>query len=171
MVQDRQAVIRKLGELIKDIEFAMFTTVAADGSLRSRPMATQKQDFDGALWFFTRRDSAKVEEVQNEMRANVAYADPDDQRYVSVSGTAQLINDHKKMEELWNPIYKAWFPQGLNDPQIALLRVNVESAEYWDSPNGKMVQLIGFVKAIVTGEQYHPGENEKLDLHRGEQVA
>ncbi len=159
--------VKKLGELIKDIEFAMLTTAEADGTLRSRPMATQQVEFDGDLYFFTRAGSGKVDEIERDHHVNVSYAKPDDQRYVSVSGMARLSRDRAKIEELWSPILKAWFPEGLDDPELALLKVSVESAEYWDSPSSKMVQLVGFVKALVTGESYKPGEHEKLDLKHG----
>lgn len=94
----------------------------------------------------------------------MSFANPDDQRYVSISGWAELVRDHQKMEELWNPLYKAWFPDGLDDPNLALLKVHVRKAEYWDSPNSKVVQLVGFAKALVTGQPYQGGENEKIRL-------
>jgi general stress protein 26 len=157
--------IEKIRDLIKDIRFAMLTTIDTDGSLRSRPMATQETEFDGDLWFFTPAGSPKVDEVERDERVNVSYAAPDDNRYVSISGTAQLVRDRAKMKELWNPVLKAWFPEGLGDPDLALLRVRVEKAEYWDSPSSKMVQLAGFVKAIATGKRADDiGENEKIDL-------
>ncbi len=166
MSDSRKESIKKLAELIKDIKFAMLTTVCRDGTLRSRPMATQQQDFDGDLWFFTRADSAKVEDAQKDDHVNVSYAEPDDMKFVSVSGRTQIVRDRAKIEELWNPIYKAWFPEGLNDPEIALMRVEVTGAEYWDTPNGKMVQLIGYFKALATGETYKASkdEHDKVDL-------
>lgn len=157
--------IEKIRDLIKDIRFAMLTTIDEDGSLRSRPMGTQEAEFDGDLWFFTGASSAKVDEVERDERVNVSYAAPDDNRYVSISGTARLVRDRAKAKELWNPVLKAWFPDGLDDPDLALLRVRVEKAEYWDAPSSKMVQLAGFVKAIVTGKRADGlGENEKIDL-------
>lgn len=159
--------IKKLGELIEDINIAMLTTVDEDGTLRSRPMGTQQVEFDGDLWFFTAADSAKVHEVRQEQQVNVAYAEPKQQRYVSVSGVAQLVRDQQKIKELWNPIFKAWFPEGLDDPNLALLKVHVTKAEYWESANGVVVQLVGFAKALLTGQQYQGGENEKISLGPG----
>jgi general stress protein 26 len=156
--------IKKLYEMIKDIRIAMMTTAEPDGTLRSRPMATQQTEFDGDLWFFTGASSGKVDEVQADRHVNISYAAPDDNRYVSVSGTAQLVRDRAKMEELWNPFLKAWFPKGLDDPDIALLKVHVTEAEYWDSPSGAIVHLVGFVKAVATGQRAKGGENEKLKL-------
>ena len=161
---DRNENIKKLGELIKDIDFCMLTTAESDGTLRSRPMSTQQVDFDGDLWFFTYASTAKVYEIQRDAQVNVSYADTKDQTYVSVSGTAQLVRDRQKMKELWNPILKAWFPKELDEPDLALIKVDVQQAEYWDSPNSKVVQVAGFVKALVTGQEAKGGENETLEL-------
>ncbi len=156
--------IEKLGELIKDIDIAMLTTIDDDGSLRSRPMGTQNNNFDGTLWFFTGASSHKVLEVQHDQRVNVAYSDAKHNRYVSVSGTARLNRDKAKIAELWNPALKAWFPNGLEDPDIALLQIEVDKAEYWDSPSSTVVHMVGFVKSVATGQRYEPGENEKISL-------
>lgn len=163
--QERQAAIEKLGSLIKKVKFAMLTTLdPEDGTLRSRPMATQEAEFDGTLWFFTRASAPKVGEVEKEHQVNLSYAEPDDQLYVSISGRANLVRDKAKAEELWQPALKAWFPKGVEDPDLALLKVEVEKAEYWDTPSSAMVHLFGYVKATLTGTSYKPGENEKITL-------
>ncbi len=161
-----QEHFKKLHSLIKDIKFTMMTTAMPDGSLRSRPMATHPDDdkFNGTLWFFTDDHSAKVHELLADTHVNLSYADPAKNDYVSVTGRATLVKDKAKAKELWNPLYKAWFPQGLEDPHLALIRVDVDQAEYWDSPNSKMVQLAGFVKALVTGRPAQGGENEKINV-------
>ncbi len=157
--------LKKLRELIKDIRFAMLTTIENDGSLRSRPMASQEAEFDGhVLWFFTYDDSPKAAEVRHDNRVNVSFADNDNNRWVSVSSTAELVHDRAKMEELYNPFLKTWFPQGLDTPNIALLCVETEQTEYWDTPSSAMVHLFGVVKATVTGTPPDPDENVKLDL-------
>lgn len=158
--------VGKLAELIEDIEIAMLTTAEEDGTLRSRPMATQKEPFDGELWFFTQASAPKVDEIEADRHVNLSYAQPKDQRYVSVSGTAQLVRDKAKAKQFWNPVLKAWFPDGLDDPDLALLRVRVSEAEYWDAKSAKLVQLAGLAKALITRQEYHPGENEKLVLER-----
>ena len=159
--------VEKLNELIKDIKIAMLTTVDdTDGTLRSRPMVTQDAEFDGILWFFTSSMSATSDEIQHDRDVNVSYADHGKMRYVSVSGKALLVRDRKKMEEYWNPALKAWFPDGLETKDLALLQVKPVKAEYWDSPSGKFVQLVGLVKALATGQRYdgEGSENEKLNL-------
>lgn len=161
---DRSESVKKLRELIKDIRFAMLTTCEEDGTLRSRPMATQDIEDDGDLWFFTYGSAHKVDEIQQNQHVNVSYSDPNNQKYVSASGNAELVRDREKIEELWNPLYKAWFPQGLDEPDLALLKVSVDQAEYWDSPSSKVVRLVGFAKAVLTGKPIsNPGDNEKIE--------
>jgi general stress protein 26 len=151
--------------LIKDIKVGMLTTITdSDGHLRSRPMATQEVEFDGDLWFMTSIDSPKSHEVEKDHHVNVSYVDTSNSRYVSVSGTARMLQDRTKIKELWSPLYKAFFPKGLDDPSIALVRVQVESAEYWDGPSSTIVQVVGFVKALTTGERYEGTEHEKISL-------
>jgi general stress protein 26 len=133
--------VKKLNELVKGIRIAMMATVDTDGTVHSRPMATQESEFDGELWFFTSAKSHKVDELQQNHQIGLSYADPNEQRYVSVSGVAEVKRDRKKAEELWSPTFKTWFPQGLEDPDLALLKVTVSRAAYWDSQTGSMVQL------------------------------
>ena len=163
MHHNRKESIEKLKELILDIDFCMLTTMD-EGYLRSRPMSTQEFGFDGDLWFFTSDNTHKVEEIAKDNRVNVAYSKADDDKYVSVSGRAEISKDRAKIEELWSPILKAWFPEGLDDPHLCLLRVSVEQAEYWDTPSGKIVQILGFVKALATGQEASYGENEKINF-------
>lgn len=155
---------KKFNELIKDINIAMFTTVDEDGVLRSRPMATQQAEFDGDLWFFTRADTGKVEQVERYDQVNVAYASPKNDRYVSVVGSAEVLNNRAKIKELWNPILKTWFPDGVEDPELRLIKVNVREAEYWDTPGGLVSVAIGFVKSVVTGKEAEMGDNEKVSF-------
>jgi general stress protein 26 len=163
---EHQEHVQKLWSLIKNIKFGMLTTVDEDGTLRSRPMATQSVEFDGDLWFFTYASSPKMQEVRHDQDVNVSFADNDNNVWVSVSGTGQIVRDRQKMEELWNPILKTWFPKGLEEPDIALLKVNVTKAEYWDSPSNPVVHAYGFIKSQLTGKPPSPGENEKIDLEQ-----
>ncbi len=163
MEATHQDNLDKLYKLIKGIKFAMFTTVDARGSLRSRPMTTLEAEPDGNLWFFTAIDAPKVEETRRDEQVNLGYADPSDNRYVSVSGRAQVVRDRAKIKELWRPIHKAFF-EGPDDPRLALLRVTPDEAEYWDSPSNFVTQTISMVKAALGGGQQELGENEKLKL-------
>lgn len=145
--------LSKLLEKIKDARYAMLTTADEAGHLHARPMYTQEPAADGTLWFFTDKDSAKVHEVRLDSQVCVAYADPGSSLYVSVTGTAKVVTDRAKIHELWSESLKAWFPGGKDDPHIALLRVDIERGEYWDSPSNVLVQAYAYVKAIATGEK------------------
>lgn len=155
---------QKLAKLIHGIKIAMMTTTDTDGTLRSRPMATQSKEFDGDLWFFSGRSSHKSAEINADHRVNLSYADPGSSKYVSVSGTCRLVQDKAKAAAMWNPAYTAWFPKGLDDPDLCLLQVTPTQAEYWDTPGSLIVHAIGFVKAVATGQRANPGEHEKLNL-------
>ena len=163
MQDTRQEAIKKLNDLIEEIDFAMLTTIDG-GVLRSRPMSTQEFEFDGDLWFFTSSKTHKIEEIEKDNRVNVSYAAPESNTYVSVSGTAEVVKDQEKIDEYWSDILKAWFPEGKNAPDLVLLKVNVEQAEYWDSSSSTVVQVAGFLKALATGESADGGENEKINL-------
>lgn len=158
--------VQKLRELIKDIDIGMLTTVDEEGRLHSRPMSINGYvEPNGDLWFFTYADSVKVKEVERVQQVNVSFSDPNKQNYVALSGTAQLVRDRAKLQELWKPELKAWFPKELDESEIALLKVSIETAEYWDIPTTSWVaQTIGFVKAVTTGESADSAENEKINL-------
>ncbi len=155
--------VRKLRELIKGIDVAMLTTAEDDGSLRCRPMLALDFEFDGDLYFFTKVSATKVDEVKRDQHVCVFYVASEDQRYVSMSGLARLLRDRAKIEEFWTPELKAWFPDGLKDPELALLWISVTQAEYWEGPSGTLVNLAG-VKAMAADTAFGHSENEKLEL-------
>ena len=157
--------VRKIATLIKGIRTAMLTTTLKNGTLRSRPMAQQPGGFDGELWFFTYDHTAKTDEITKDKHVNVAFVDPGYNRYVSLSGLASVVKDRAKAAELWNPMAKAWFPKGLDDPKLVLLRVQVTQGEYWDGPSSTIVQLYSYAKALVTGRTpTNQGVNRKISL-------
>lgn len=142
------------------------TTAESDHSLRARPMASRQADqWDGSLWFFTKKSSPKVGEVhQNLDQVNVSYSDPNKMSFVSVSGKAEFVDDKAKLKELWSPYLKVFFPQGLDDPDLTLMKVTANYGEYWDSPGNKMVQLFAMAKAAATKNPKALGENKKVDI-------
>ena len=117
MEDARKNSIEKIRKLTEDIDFCMLTTIDA-GHMRSRPMSTQQTEFDGDLWFFTDDNTHKIDEIAKDSRVCAAYAKPASDTYVSISGRAEVVKDRAKMEELWSPILKAWFPDGLEDPHL-----------------------------------------------------
>lgn len=155
----------KLYDLIKDIRVAMMTTVESDGSLRSRPMWTQAPDADGHLWFMTRLDSSKTAEIGRDHKVGLAFSEPDDQNYVSISGHAEIVRDRAAIHEHWQESMRTWFPNGKDDPDLALIKVTPEYGEYWDAPSSTMLHAYGYAKAAMTGEPpQRPGDEAKVDL-------
>jgi general stress protein 26 len=158
-----------LWELVKDIQFAMFTT-RAEGRLRSRPMTTQNSEVDerASLWFFMSRGSEAVNDIGADPVVNVAYADPGRDAYVSVSGEAVVVEDRAKKEQLWSKLAEAWFPDGADDPDLALVEVRIEDAEYWDVKESKVTQLFKMARAaVVSDPPTGMGEHGEVHMARG----
>ncbi len=135
--------------MIKDIKIAMLTTVESNGCLRSVPMTTMQTECEGLVWFFTNFDSQKVEDIRINSCINVTYSDVHKNVFVSVTGKAEVVKDPLKMQELWKPVLTAYFPDGLEDPDLGLLKVSIDEAEYWDSRTGKMIQVWEMSKDAV----------------------
>lgn len=152
--------VSKLVEKIKDIKIAMMTTVEPNGNLHSRPMYTHKPEEDGTLWFFSEKDSAKIGQVKQDQHVNLGYASPDDNLYVSIVGKGTVVDDRAKIKELWSEGLRGWFPKGSDDPNISLLRIDIETGEFWDSPNSTLLRAYAYAKAVVTGERHQPGPDE-----------
>ena len=156
--------LKKYKDLIDEIDIAMLVTRETDSDkLRSRPMAVSQVDEDGAVWFFTKTTSGKVDEVSHYREVNLSFAKPDRNSYLSVTGTAYLNQDKRLIDELWSKMLEAWFPKGKDDPELGLLKVVPEEAEYWDSTTSKMVQLFHIGKALATDSRYDEGKHEKLE--------
>ncbi|SEI82386.1 General stress protein 26 [Dyadobacter koreensis] len=160
---ESKEAIQKLKSLVEDIRFCMYTT-CENGKIESRPMTTLDVDSEGNAWFFTSRQTEIGSETENGESVTLIYSHPGDNTYLSVSGTASIVHDEAKKEELWSPLSKAWFPEGKDDPNLVVLKVTTEEAAYWDSPSSKMVVFFSMVKAAVTGHQSDPGDHGKLDL-------
>jgi general stress protein 26 len=158
----------KLWDMIGDIRFGMLTLRGQDGQLHSSPMTTQNGSSDrgGVLWFFMSRSGERIRALQAEPEVNVAYADPDADKYVSISGVARIIEDPAKKKELFDAAAKAWFAGGADDPDLALVAIVVGEAEFWDVKSNKAVQLFKLAKAAVTGEKPRDlAEHRRVRLH------
>ncbi len=136
-------------EKISEIKFTMLVTHDENGLMQARPFTTQSAGRDGAVWFFTRMDSEAVADVQRDANVLLCYADTDKNRFISSAGSATLSHDRPLIEELWSPIHKAFFPQGIDDPQLVLLRVEISRADIWDSEKSKMAQMLTIAKAAA----------------------
>lgn len=152
----RQQVIDALAGMIRGIPVVMLTTTGL-GRLRSRPMVTQRTPFDGDLWFLTARASGKTGEIRDRQLVHVTFVSPDDGRYVWATGTAAIVDDEARLHALWHPGYLPWFPEGPDAASVALIRVRVEEAEFWDAKAGRMVLLTGFLAPGTGVRDVEPG--------------
>lgn len=156
----KQEEIETLRELIKDIDIAMLTTATEEG-LVSRPMSTQEVEFDGDLWFFTKKDTSKYDEILQNQDVNVAYVG---KSYVSVRGKAEIIEDLGKKKELWSKVYEKIMQTSYDDPNVILIKVNVEAAEYWDQ--GNFIKTIVYYYKRLTGQNSRTADiNETFELN------
>ena len=155
---------KKIAEVAKGIHICMMTTVNADGSMDSRPMAVQDEPFNGTLWFLTRVTSDKVGEIEQDRHVTLGFADPSSSKYIALKGKASVSQDRGKIKELWNAMYTAWFPKGEDDPQIAVLRVDVSEADYWEASSSKVVMMAKYAVAAATGGKMPVGEAGHVEV-------
>ena len=151
--------LKKIAELIDGIRIAMLNTVGEDGTISSRPMAVQDEPFYGSLWFLTNIRSDKIGEIAGDRHVTLTFAEPKDSKYITLKGRATYNQDKAKIHELWNSMYKAWFPKGEDDPDIAVLRVDVSEADYWEANSSRMVMGMKYLAAAATGGSVSVGES------------
>ena len=156
------ADVSKVAELAKDIRIAMLTTVDTEGHLTARPMAQQEVEFDGDLWFFVEADSRTAANLNKSPKVGVTLTSGS--TWLSLSGSGEVVRDVDKAKQLWNPWVEAWLPEGPEDDNVALIKFTAESAEYWETPGGKVASIVSFAKAKITGERTSLGENKTVDL-------
>ena len=154
--------LEQIAKLVKDARIGILTTIDGGGHLVSRPLAIQETEFTGDLWFFTQDPSPKVDDIAGNDQVNVAFESG--KGWVSVAGTASVSHDQVKIDELWNNSASAWFPEGREDPTVALLKVSADTVEYWVSDEPKAVTLFKIAKAAVTGGQPDVGESKTIEL-------
>lgn len=147
--------VKKLAELLDDHRICMFTTTGSDGTLRSIPMARQEVDAGQELWFITARDTEHVRDVKSN--PNVLLSFSSDDSWVSLTGRAEVVDDLDKLKELWNTFAEAWLPEGPEGENASAIRVDIDKAEYWDTPGGRIASVLSLVKSKVTGETYDSG--------------
>lgn len=163
-IEDKEEAIGKFRELVREVNICMFTTLNDSSELFSRPMSTARIDEEGNAWFFTNEFSEKIQDVSKDNTVYLIYSHPGKNVYVSVKGTCSVILDRKKIDELWNPLLKAWFPGGKDDPKLCLVKVVTEEANYWNSKSGSMGVYFKMLKAIANRKQYQEEDMGKLRL-------
>jgi general stress protein 26 len=127
-------------------------------------MLLERLEPDGSMTFLTHLSSEKVHEIARDPRVNVALVSDKGDHYVSVSGAAEATHDTARMQKLWKPTYRAWFPGGPDDPDSAIFTVRIELIEYWDVPTSRLVRVWSAVKALATGQVVEAGEHHTRDL-------
>ena len=147
---------------IQDIKVGMFTTMCKDNQLRGRPMTTCEVEEDGFLWFFTSINSKLIDDLIEQDNVNISYTDIGRNLYISVKGQAILVRSKTKIEQFWNPLAKVWFPKGIEDPDLVLIKIQVNQAEIWDSGSSKILTWAKIIKAIVTGEEYKDDSEHQI---------
>ena len=157
--------VKKFKDLVESVNICMFTTLDDENNIFSRPMSTVKIDDEGNAWFFTNEYSEKIQEVSRDNSVTLIYSHPGKNVYVSVKGSCTIIVNKKQIQELWNPILKAWFPLGIDDPKLCLIKVNTEDAHFWNSHSSKMVVYFKMLKAIANKERYEEKDAGKLKLN------
>jgi general stress protein 26 len=165
-LQNEEA-LKKFKKLVEEIRTCMFITDSATedkAANHTRPMATIDVEADGTLWFYTDIRSIKVEEVSMERNVHLVYAHPGKESYLDVWGTATVVTDRQTIVDKWSPIVKAWFPDGITDPNLGMLKVKPFTCHYWDAETGKMVQFLKIAASIVTGKTLAEGAEGQLSL-------
>lgn len=154
----RTPELARLCKMIEHLPVAMMT-INADGALLSRPMAPLEMDEDGALWFFTDLRSPKIEHLRT---VNLSFTDPAQATFVSLSGHGELNTDRVRIERLWTPFARPWFPHGSDSTNLALLKFVPETAEYWEASHSKMVRMFATAASVIAGKPIGMGEHETL---------
>lgn len=155
-IAGKEAVI-KLKKLAEDIRICMFCTDLTSLPINARPMSVQEVDEEGNIWFMSSQKSNKNFEVKEDRRVQLLFAKMTDAHYLSVYGDAFIYRDKEKIDELWNPIAKAYFEEGKDDPDITVIKVTPSNVYYWDDKNGRVVSLIKTAAAMVTGNSNDGG--------------
>ena len=167
-MSDPATDIARVWKLISDIPVAMVVT--GEGQhIRARPMAVRPARDEGAIEFLTDVDAPKANEIRRDEAICLALADNRNQKYVSITGHAEIIDDRNRVKEIWSIYDKAFWPDK-NDPRIRILRVTPESAEFWEGA-GTVVTAVKLVAAIASGERMNLGENEKVGFPQGGRLA
>lgn len=151
----------KIWNLIKEIGTGMLVT-EDDGVLTSRPMQLVQKEYDGTIWFFTKAESPKVDEIEQDRHVCISFSSPQDNTHVSLSGKARINKDQALINKFWSPFVAAWFPEGKDDPSCVLLEIKIEHGEHWDSETTKVGYLYQVAKANITKTTPNVGENEKF---------
>lgn len=156
-----QEAVDTVKDIIKDVETAMFATIS-QGGINSRPMQTQHIEFDGDLWFLTMRDTSKYTEIMANPNVNIAYVG---KSYVSIRGKAEVVNDVQRKKELWNAAYEKFLKTSYDDPNVILIKVDTDTAEYWETGDKTKTVKAFFKKLVGQKPEGDSDINKTVDLN------
>lgn len=159
----KEAIV-KIKELVDHTNICLFVTNFSNTPLQTRPMATQEVDDEGNFWFFSGEDSNKNLEIAEDARVQLFYSNPSKYEFMTVYGHAIISEDRGKIEKLWNPIAKAWFKGGKDDPTLSVIQVIPDEAYYWDTKHSKMISMIKILSSVVSGKTMDDGVEGKLRI-------
>jgi general stress protein 26 len=160
-----QEAVTKLKDLAKAADICLFTTALTKIPLSTRPMGAQQVDDEGNIWFFSGKDSHKNEDIEQDNRVQLFFANKANAEYLSIYGEASEYTDKDKARELWNPLARTWFHDGVDDPNLTLLVVKPLDAYYWDTKTNKAVSLVKIAVGAITGKTIDDGVEGKLELN------
>ena len=145
----------RVQDILETFSVGMLITEGPDGVLTGRPMNVAAIDSDADVWFCTQAESPKAADVTTHPDVLGSFQDAG--RYLTLNGSARLVRDRSKINELWNESWKVWFPGGQDDPNLALLHVSASQGQYWDNS-----WLQGLSYAIRAGQAYWRGEEPEI---------
>ncbi|MEH6758950.1 MAG: pyridoxamine 5'-phosphate oxidase family protein [Parasphingorhabdus sp.] len=158
-----QENLEELYDMIDDVGTAMLVT-ENNAELRSRPMTGKLHRDTGEIWFLTETASEKIREISKDGTANLTYACPEKETYISISGSAKTIRNQDKIDDLWGPWAEAWLQCEKDDQKVSAICFKPEIAEYWSSPSSTIVQSWELAKAKITDEKPDLGENKTVKI-------
>ncbi len=136
-----------------------------EDDLDCRPMSTAGVDETGNIWFFSDKNSQKNKDIAANSRVKLFYSHPGKSSFLIVSGDAEIVYDRSLIDRFWNPLDKAWFKEGKDDPAISLIKVRPDAAHFWDTKGNSMVNFLKMVASVATGKTLVEGEEGRLQLH------
>jgi general stress protein 26 len=156
--------IEKIQDIARDADICLFATNLTNLPISARPMSTQKVDDEGNLWFLSSKSSVHNQDIGQDSRVQLFYSHKGSAEYLSVYGEAAILVDREIAKELWSPIAKAWFTEGVDDPELTIIKVVPSDAYYWDTKNNKTVSLLKIIAGAVTGKTMDDGIKGKISV-------
>jgi general stress protein 26 len=149
---DHSQSAQKIKDMAEAADICFFTTSLTELPISTRPMSTQKVEDDGSLWFFSEKGSDKNEHIEKDNRVQLFYSNKGSSEYLSLYGSASILQDAAKAKEMWSPWVKTWF-DGPDDPKLTLIKIVPEQGYYWDTKDGKIVSMLKMAAGAITGKE------------------